>query len=343
MSKHAAITGWGWHSPERVLTNHELESFVETSDEWILTRTGIRNRHLAATGETTSGMAVQAARHALEKAQLSPHDIDLVICASTTPDYLLPATACLIQQEIGADKAGAFDLNAACSGFIYGLAVGAQFIQAGCYRRILVTAGETLSRFTNWQDRNTCVLFGDGAGAVVLEATDQDVGVISHVLGSRGDLDRSLAIEAGGCARPASHQTVDEGAHFIRMEGREVFRLAVRAMTHSANDALAKAGLTVADLRCVIPHQANLRIINATQEALGVPREKMYINVDRHGNTGATSCAIALGEMLRDQPANVGDNFLFVAFGGGYTWASLVLRWADIAAIMRERNLRLSA
>lgn len=343
MSKHAAITGWGWHSPERVLTNRDLEGFIDTSDEWILTRTGIRNRHLAATGETTSVMATIAARHALEKAQLSARDIDLVICATTTPDYLLPATACLIQQELGAEKAGAFDLNAACSGFVYGMAVGTQFIQTGAYRRVLVTSGETLSRFTNWQDRNTCVLFGDGAGAVVLEATEQDAGVLSFVLGSRGDLDKSLAIEGGGCARPASHQTVDEGAHFIRMEGREVFRLAVRSMTQSAQEALGKAGLTAEDLRAVIPHQANLRIINATQEALGVPREKFYINVDRHGNTGATSVAIALGEMIREQPPEVGDNFLFVAFGGGFTWASLVLRWADIAAILRERNLRLSA
>jgi 3-oxoacyl-[acyl-carrier-protein] synthase-3 len=343
MSKHAAITGWGWHSPERVLTNREIASFVATSDEWILTRTGISSRHLAATGETSSVMATLAAKKALEHAKLSASDIDLVICATTTPDYLLPATACLVQQELGAENAGAFDLNAACCGFVYGLAVGAQFIQTGAHRRVLVTAAETLSRFTNWQDRNTCVLFGDGAGAVVLEATTQEAGVLSHVLGSRGDVDRSLAIEGGGCARPASHQTVDEGAHFIRMEGREVFRLAVRSMTQAARDALAKAGLTEADIRAVIPHQANLRIINATQEAMGVPREKFYINVDRHGNTGSTSVAIALGEMLRDQPAQVGDNFLLVSFGGGFTWAALVLRWADIAAIVRERNLRLSA
>jgi len=343
MSKNAAITGWGWYSPERILTNRDLESVLDTSDEWIRSRTGIQNRHLAAAGETTSVMATIAARQALDRAELTARDIDLVICATTTPDHLLPATACLIQQELGADRAGAFDLNAACSGFLYGMAVGTQFIQAGAYRRILVTAGETLSRFTNWQDRNTCVLFGDGAGAVVLEATDQDAGILSHVLGSKGDLDRSLSIEAGGCARPASHQTVDEGAHFIRMEGREVFRLAVRSMAHSATEAMQRAGLSAKDIRAVIPHQANLRIITATQEALGLPREKFYINVDRHGNTGATSVAIAMGEMLREQPAEVGDHYLLVAFGGGFTWASLVLRWADVGAILADRDLRLSA
>ena len=338
MDLHAAISGWGWYSPEKILTNGDLEHLIDTDDAWIRSRTGISQRHILAEHETTSSMGLLAAQQAIHEAGLSPRDIDLVICATTTPDYLLPVTACLIQQSLGADRAAAFDLNTACSGFIYGIAVGSQFIQAGTSKRVLVVASEALSRFVNWHDRNTCILFGDGAAAVVLEATAQNAGVLSTVLGSRGDIEKLLLIEAGGSAMPASQQTIDEQSHLIRMRGNEVFKMAVRSMVTAAQEALVKAGLSLKDIRAVIPHQANQRIITAMQEALGVEDDRMFVNVDRHGNTGAASIPIALGEYLLHNPADTGDHFLFVAFGGGLTWGAAVLRWADIAALRRERQ-----
>jgi len=235
------------------------------------------------------------------------------------------------------------DINAACSGFVYGLAVASQFIQGGAARRVLLITSETLTRFVNWQDRNTCVLFGDGAGAVVLEATPQRTGILSVALGSRGDVERMLVIEAGGSAVPATAETVAQKAHFMRMKGNEVFKMAARNMTATAQEALAKADLRLDDICAVIPHQANLRILTATQEALNLPPEKMYINVDRFGNTGAASIALALGEYLQVRPAHVGDHFLLVAFGGGLTWGACVLRWADVAANVQERAKKLSA
>ncbi len=337
MQQRAAITGWGCYSPEHVLTNEDVARWADTTDAWVRTRTGIRERRVAGPGETTASMGLIAARRALAEAQLDAIDLDLVICATTTPDHFLPATACLIQEQVGATRAGAFDLNTACSGFVYAVAVASQFIQAGTARRILVVAGETLSRFVNWEDRATCILFGDGAAAVVLEATSQSAGVLSTVLGSRGDVERMLVIEAGGSARPATAETVAEGAHVVKMRGNEVFKLAVRCMAGAAQQALAKAGVDLRDVRAVVPHQANLRIINATRDLLGVRDDQMFVNIDRHGNTGAASLPIALGEYLQQNPAEVGDHFLMVAFGGGLTWGAAVLRWADIAAVRRER------
>lgn len=338
MDYNAAVTGWGWYSPAQVLSNHELEDRIDTTDEWIQSRTGIRERRIAAPGETTSSMATSAARQALEEAELSPLDLDLIICATTTPDYLLPATACLIQHNLGAVRAASFDINTACTGFVYALAVGSQFIQGGGAKRILVVAGETLSRFINWDDRGTCILFGDGAAAVVLEATTQPNGVLSTSLGSRGDAEKMLTIEAGGCAHPASVETVADKSHYVRMRGNEIFKLAVRSMAQSAIEALAKAGLATRDLRVVIPHQANQRIITATQNVLGVKDEQMYGNIDRCGNTGASSIPTALAQFLDSNRVDVGDNLLMVAFGGGLTWGAAVLRWADIPAIKRERR-----
>ncbi len=343
MGTKAAITGWGWYSPEKTLTNHDLEKLLATSDSWIRSRTGIRERHIVGQGDTTSSMGLAAAQAALERAELRPGDIDLVICASTTPDYLLPSSASLIQQRLGAERAGAFDLNAACSGFIYGLTVGSQFIQTGTYRRVLVVCAEALTRFTNYQDRNTCVLFGDGAAAVVLEPTTQNAGVLSTVLGSRGDVEGLLTIEAGGSAKPASAATVAAGDHYMRMRGNEIFKLAVRMMAQASQEALLKAKLTLHDVHAVLPHQANSRIITATQEALGVESHKVYVNVDRHGNTGAASVPLALAEYASTKSLRIGDNLLLVAFGGGLTWGAAVLRWADIAAMKRERYQRLSA
>ena len=299
MEHHAAITGWGWYSPAHVLTNQDLAKRVATDDDWIRTRTGIRERRIAAPHETTSTMGAIAAQQALEEAELSALDLDLVICATTTPDHLLPATSCLIQQHIGATRAAAFDVNSACTGFITALAVGSQFIQAGGAKRILLVASETLSRFVNWEDRSTCILFGDGAAAVVLEATTQTNGVLSTALGSRGDVDRMLSIEAGGCARTASAATVAENAHVIRMQGNEVFKLAVRKMAQSAREALAKAGLSIQNLHAVIPHQANQRIITATQHELGIADAQMFGNIETHGNTGAASIPIAVAARFR--------------------------------------------
>ena len=342
MNFNAAITGWGWYSPAQVLSNQDLEKLVDTNDAWIQSRTGIRERRIAAPGETTSSMATIAARQALEEADLAARDIDLIICATTTPDHLCPATACLIQHNLGADRAAAFDLNTACTGFLYALATGSQFIQAGGARRVLLVAGETLSRFVNWEDRSTCILFGDGAAAVVLEATTQATGVLSTVLGSRGDVEQMLSIEAGGCARPASAETIADKAHFVRMRGNEIFKLAVRSMAHSAQEALAKVGLTTSDVRAVIPHQANQRILAATQDVLGLTNEQTFINIDRYGNTGASSVPIALGEYLQANTVEVGEHLLFVAFGGGLTWGAAVVRWADIPAVKLERREELA-
>lgn len=343
MAMMAAITGWGWHCPEKVLNNQDLEKIVATNDHWIRSRTGIRQRHVVSQGETTGSMSLHAARAALEQAELDPADLDLVICGTTTPDYLLPATACLIQQQLGASRAGAFDLNAACSSFIYGLTVGSQFIQTGTFKRVLVVSGEALTSFTNWQDRNTCVLFGDGAAAVILEATTQNAGVLSTVLGSRGDVEGLLTIEAGGCAKPATAETVAAGDHYVRMRGNEIFKSAVRSMVQAAQEALVKAKLSLNDISAVIPHQANSRIITATQEMLGVEPEKVFVNVDRYGNTGAASVPLAFGEYIASHPVRVGDHFLMVAFGGGLTWGAAVVRWADVAAVKRERVKKISA
>lgn len=338
MARHAAVTGWGMYVPDRVMTNHDIEQLVDTNDEWIRTRTGICERRIASDGETTSSMCTAAARRALEKAHLAAIDLDLIICATTTPDHLLPATACLIQQELGAANAGAFDLNTACTGFVYGLVVGAQFIQSGVYDRVLVTGGETLSRFLNWKDRNTCILFGDGAGAVVLEGTEQAAGVISSVLGSQGDNDNLLSIRAGGAASPATNQTIAEAEHYITMRGNEIFKFAVRSMGQAGSEALLKAEISNSDVRKVIPHQANVRIIRATQQALGLPWDRFFVNVDRYGNTSAASVPIALTEFLESEEVKPGDNLLLVAFGGGLTWAAAVLRWADVDAIISQRE-----
>jgi 3-oxoacyl-[acyl-carrier-protein] synthase-3 len=337
MPRHAAITGWGHCLPERVLTNKDLEARVDTTDEWIWTRTGIRERRVAGPGETTSSLCTTAARRALTCAGLPASNLDLVICATTTPDQLLPATGCVVQRRLGADRAGAFDVNAACTGFVYGLAVASQFIQTGTCERVLVVGGETLSRFVNWKDRSTCVLFGDGAGAVVLEATESECGVVSTVLGSRGDAEHLLAIEAGGSARPSTADTVERGEHYVTMRGGDIFRLAVRWMSRAADQALAKAGLAVGDIHTVIAHQANLRILKATREALGLPWERFFINVDRYGNTGAASVPIALSEFAATDSARPGDNLLLATFGGGLTWAAAVVRWADVAALIAAR------
>ena len=327
MTRYAAITGWGSAVPEKVLTNADLEKLVDTSDEWITSRTGIKERHIVSQNESTSTMAIAAARQALERANVSPWQVDLVICCTATPDYLFPSTACLIQHEIGAENAGAFDLEAACSGFIYGISVGSQFIKTGDYNTILVVAAEALSRFIDWTDRATCVLFGDGAGAVVLEASESRNGLLSFVLGSHGVGEDLIKLPAGGARKPATPDTIESRDHFIKMNGQEVYRFAVRIMGDSAVEALEKAGLSNEDISLFIPHQANLRIISSIADRLHLDPDKIFIDIDKYGNTSAASIPIALCEAVEAGRVKPGDNILFVAFGAGLTSAAAIVKW----------------
>lgn len=327
MTRYAAITGWGSALPQKRLTNADLEKLVDTSDEWITSRTGIKERRIVSHEESTSTLAVAAARQALECAGVSPWQVDLVICCTATPDYLFPATACLVQHEIGAENAGAFDLEAACTGFIYGLSVGSQFVQTGAYKTVLVIAAEALSRFLNWKDRTTCVLFGDGAGAVVLQPSNVKSGLLSFVLGSHGVGEDLIKLPAGGARRPATCETVSDDSHFIKMNGQEVYRFAVRIMGDSAIEALDKAGLDYGDISLFIPHQANLRIISSIADRLKLDPQKVVIDIEKYGNTSAASIPIALCEAIDMGRVQAGDNLLFVAFGAGLTSAAAIVKW----------------
>jgi 3-oxoacyl-[acyl-carrier-protein] synthase-3 len=300
---------------------------VDTSDEWIGTRTGIRERRLVEDGETTAQMAVQAARRALDVAALNPVQLDLIIVATVTPDYPFPATACLVQDALGASHAAAFDLSAGCSGFVYGLSVAAHLLSVGAHRTALVVGAETLSRITDWTDRATCVLFGDGAGAVVLQAGENQGGVLASVLGADGSGGDVLQLPAGGSRAPASHQTVAEGLHFLQMRGREVFRFAVRAIPAATREVLEKAGLSLADLNLLIPHQANQRIIEAAARGLDLPPGGVCSNLERYGNTSAASIPIALSEAAEEGRIRPGDLVVCVGFGAGLTWGAAAIRW----------------
>lgn len=323
----AHIVGWGKYIPQRVLTNDDLSRMVETSDEWIVTRTGIRERHIAGKDETTATMAVQAARQALEGAGIRPEKVDLIIVATATPDYFFPATACLVQDALGATHAAAFDLAAGCTGFVYALGVAAAMVESGAVRTALVVGSETLSRITDWTDRNTCVLFGDGAGAVVLQAGPEDGGILTTVLGADGSGGDLLMLPAGGSRHPASHQTVAERMHFIQMQGRDVFRFAVRVVPAATRQALERAGLSIDDVALFIPHQANGRIIESAVRDLKLPPEKVYSNLDRYGNTSAASIPIALCEAVEEGRLKPGDVVVCVGFGAGLTWGATVVRW----------------
>jgi 3-oxoacyl-[acyl-carrier-protein] synthase-3 len=324
----AQISGWGMYVPERVLTNDDLARVVDTTDEWIVSRTGIRERHIVSDErETTATMAVRAARAALLVANLAPNQIDLVIVATTMPDHPFPATACLVQDALGAPHAGAFDLSAACSGFIYGLSVASGLIRSGGASHVLVIGSETLSRLMDWTDRNTCVLFGDGAGAVVLSASTERAGVLATELGSDGSGGELLMVPAGGSRAPASHETVSRGDHFIKMNGREVFRFAATIMPKATETVVRKAGWQLADLSLVIPHQANIRIIDSSIKRLGLPPERFFVNVDRYGNTSAASIPIALCEAATQGRVHPGDKLVLVGFGAGLTWAAAAIEW----------------
>ena len=327
--RSTVILGTGSYTPARVLTNAELALTIDSSDEWIHTRSGIRERRIAAPGEMTSDMAVSAAQRALADARLAPSDIDLLIVATITPDMPMPATACTVQHKLGLPAATAcFDLNAACSGFIYALDTACALLASGRYRHALVIGAEKLSSIVDWQDRTTCVLFGDGAGAVVIGTSDQPgVGLIGTKLGAYGESANLLYIPAGGTTAPASAATLAAGDHFLKMKGKEVFKIAVRAMEESARDILEQHELTAAQIGLVIPHQANLRIIEAIAQYLDLPMERFFVNVDRYGNTSAASIPIALDEARRSGRIRAGDITLLVAFGAGLTYGSALLRW----------------
>jgi len=326
MAISVGIEGLGFYLPSKVLTNADLEKRIETSDEWIRTRTGIRERRIAAEGENTSDLAVGAAKGALEQAGLKPTDLDMILVATMTPDMPCPATACIVQAKLGAPQAAATDVAAACSGFVYGLVIGQQFVASGLYRHVLVVGAEVLSRVVDWTDRSTCVLFGDGAGAAILGATTQGQ-ILSVYLGSDGGKADLLKVPGGGAAKPASHQSVDERAHYLKMNGTEVFKHAVRAMSDACLKAIERAGIRPEEIACVIPHQANIRIIQAVVERAGMPLEKVYLNVDRYGNMSAASTIVALCEAVRDGRVKKGDYALLVAFGAGLTWGSCVIKW----------------
>ena len=336
--RYAAITGWGMAVPDRVLTNADLERMVETSDEWILSRTGIKERRVAGPQDSTTSLSVSAARQALARAGVSAEEIDVILVATCTPDQFLVSQACLVQAELGGN-AGAFDLGAACSGFVYALSTGSQFIQTGTYERVLVIGADTLTRFVDYTDRSTCILFGDGAGAVVLEAADEPRGLLSTVLGADGAGHKHLFIPGWGAFVPESAELFPEFRPYLQMNGNEVFRFAVRVMGDAAVEAVERAGLTFADIDMLIPHQANLRIIDAAARRLDLPRDKVWVNLDRYGNTSAASIPIALCEAEADGKLNDGDNVVFVAFGGGLAWAAGVVRWGT-AGVCRDPECR---
>ncbi len=328
MARYAAITGTGSYVPDKILTNFALEKMVNTSDEWIRQRTGIVERRIADEDMATSDLGIRAARQAIKMAEIDPLDIDMIIVGTVTPDALFPSTACYVQKGIGAKKAAAFDLSAACAGFIYGLDLADGMIKSGRYDTILVIGGEIFNKILDWTDRGTCVLFGDGAGAAILQGTDEPKGILSSYIGSDGDYSdvNLLGMPAGGSRMPPSHETIDQKLHTIKMRGREVFKLGVRIMPEAAQHALNLAGLTVDDIDLLIPHQANMRIIEAVGDRLGIPREKVFVNVEKYGNTSAATTIIALDEAIREERAKPGDLVLMVTFGAGLTWGSTVIR-----------------
>ncbi|MEA4833641.1 beta-ketoacyl-ACP synthase III [Anaeromusa sp.] len=323
----AGILGLGSYVPERILTNADLEKIVDTSDEWIFSRTGIKQRHVADEATATSDIAAGAAKRALAHAGIKAEELDLIIVATATPDMFFPSTACLVQEKIGATHAAAFDLAAGCSGFVYGLTVATQFIQAGLYQRVLVIGAETLSKILDWTDRNTCVLFGDGAGAAVIGPVPAGYGVLGVELGADGHGGELLKMPAGGSRRPPSAETVAQRLHYVHMNGNEVFKFAIKVMGEAAQKALQKAGMTDADVDYLIPHQANIRIIQSAAKRLQLPMEKVHVNVDRYGNTSAASIPIALEEAVLEGKVKNGDKLVLVGFGAGLTWAACVLRW----------------
>lgn len=341
---YAHIVGWGKCVPSKVMTNHDLSKIVDTSDEWIVPRTGIRERRIAGPKESTFTMGYAAAREALEKADILPTEVGLIICSTATPEHAFPSTASLIQDALGATHAGAFDLSAGCAGFVYALSLGAQVIQGSGHKVVLIVGSETLSRITNWKDRGTCILFGDGAGALVLQASEQRGGVLSTLVrsdGSGGDL---LIIPAGGSKLPTSAETVLRNQHTIQMDGREVFRFATRVVDKSTREVVEQAGLTLDDIELFIPHQANLRIIQAGVRALGIDESRVFVNLEKYGNTSSASIPLAIYEAVESGRIRPGDHIVLTGFGAGLAWAAAAVQWGPPPAprkrTTREKALR---
>jgi 3-oxoacyl-[acyl-carrier-protein] synthase-3 len=327
MAKYAHVAGWGMYAPAQVLTNDDLAQRVETSDEWIRTRTGIVERRIAAPEETTATLAAESARAALNRGDISPTEVDAIIVATVTSDYLTPSTACLVQAALGAAQAAAFDVSAGCSGFLYALALARMGIASEQWKTVLVIGSETLSRFTNWQDRNTCVLFGDGAGALVLQAYEEAGGVLSAVMGADGSGADLLLIPAGGSRQPAGAESVAAARHAIQMDGAAVYRFATRTMPAAIQEAVKAAGLELGAIDLIVPHQANVRIIDSARKTLALPEETVFVNIERYGNTSAASIPIALCEAAEEGLIVDGSHLALVGFGAGLTWGAAVVRW----------------
>jgi len=327
LGQSCSISGVGSYVPERILTNAELEKIVDTTDEWITSRTGIKARRIAAADEFTSDLATKAALKAMAKAGVTAEEIDLIIVATITPDMPFPSTACLVQKKIGAKRAAAFDLEAACSGFIYALEIAQQFIMSRTYKTVLVIGAEKLSSITDWKDRNTCVLFGDGAGAAILQNRPNAHGLLTAVMGADGDKSDLLFMEGGGSRCPATVDSVNARMHYLRMEGKETFKNAVQAMQSAAEEALRRCELNISQIKCIIPHQANRRIIDAVGERLGAKPEQLFVNLEKYGNTSAASVAIALDEAVESGRVQRGELILLVVFGAGLTWGAAVIEW----------------
>jgi 3-oxoacyl-[acyl-carrier-protein] synthase III len=326
-SRSCSVAAVGSYVPERVLTNADLEKMVDTSDEWIVSRTGIRERRIAGQDEFTSDMAAKAALLAMKRGNIKPEQIDLIIVATITPDMPFPATACLVQQKIGAQRCAAFDMEAACSGFIYALEIGQQFVMSHTYETVLVIGAEKLSSIINWRDRNTCVLFGDGAGAAILQNRPNTHGLLTACMGADGGKADLLSLPGGGSRCPATPQSLADGLHYLRMDGKETFKNAVNAMYTAAKEALRRCEVDIAQIKCIIPHQANQRIIDAVGERLGAKPEQVFVNLHKYGNTSAASVAIALDEAVTSGRVQRGDLILLLVFGAGLTWGAAVIEW----------------
>jgi 3-oxoacyl-[acyl-carrier-protein] synthase III len=339
--RYAHVTGWGRYAPSGVLTNADLERMVDTSDEWIVSRTGIRERRVAAAHETTASMAAVAALRAIAVAGISADDIDVILLATLTPDYWMPSTAALVKEAIGNTRAFAMDVAAACSGFVYAWSAGQAYIASGMARNVLVIGAELLTRFLDYSDRNTCILFGDGAGAVVLSAAEEPGGGLGIELTTEPQGAYMIWLPAGGAKSPPSAATVERGEHYIRMEGRETYRFATRTLASTALAAVRKAGLEPSDIDLFIPHQANIRIIKAVADGLGLPMDRMFVNLDKYGNTSAASIPMALAEAVDSGRVKVGDRIVIVAFGAGFTSGAVAIEWtADPALGARSEAIR---
>src|SRR5450432_3948259 len=327
VGRTCSITGVGSYVPSRIITNADIEKMVDTSDEWITSRTGIKQRRIAAADEFTSDLASKAALRAMKNAGIVADQIDLIIVATLTPDMPFPSTACLVQRKIGAARAAAFDIEAACSGFIYALEIGQQFILSRTYETVLVIGAEKLSSIVNWKDRNTCVLFGDGAGAAILQPRENSHGLLTAVMGADGNKADLLSMPGGGSACPATLESVASGLHFLRMDGKETFKSAVNAMVSAAHEAMRRCDIDITKIKCVIPHQANQRIVDAVGERLKATPEQLFVNLQKYGNTSAASVAIALDEAVAAGKVSRGDLILLVVFGAGLTWGAAVIEW----------------